>query len=227
MRSAQMYEEDEITGDEAELNLGIGSLIGIFFAIALVCGAFFGFGYTLGHHNPPHATTESAAEILASPAIASSPKPSAQIAQQLSNLPATPPAASTTASATASTIEDVANSEESQSATIPEKHPSLATASKPRAAAQRATLAIPAATPTPESRVQPVGTIMVQIAAVRNSQDAAALAAALRKNGFSPSIRSESQDKLLHVQLGPFASRDDAKNMRQRLTSAGYNAFIK
>jgi cell division septation protein DedD len=68
---------------------------------------------------------------------------------------------------------------------------------------------------------------MVQIAAVRNRPDAEALAAALRKNGFSPSIRSESQDKFLHVQVGPFASRDEAKAMRQKLTSAGYDAFIK
>ncbi len=68
---------------------------------------------------------------------------------------------------------------------------------------------------------------MVQIAAVRNRPDAEALAAALRKNGFNPSIRTESQDKLLHVQIGPFSNRDEAKAMRQKLSSAGYDAFIK
>ena len=73
----------------------------------------------------------------------------------------------------------------------------------------------------------PQGNIMVQIAAVKNRSDAEALADALRKNGFSPTIRTEPQDKLLHVQLGPFANRDDAKAMRQKLSSAGYDAFIK
>lgn len=68
---------------------------------------------------------------------------------------------------------------------------------------------------------------MVQIAAVKNSPDAEALAAALRNNGFNPTIRSESQDKLIHVQVGPFANRDEARAMRQKLSNAGYNAFIK
>ena len=71
------------------------------------------------------------------------------------------------------------------------------------------------------------GNIMVQIAAVKSRTDAEALASALRKNGFSPTIRTEPQDKLLHVQAGPFSNRDDAKAMRQRLSSAGYDAFIK
>ena len=68
---------------------------------------------------------------------------------------------------------------------------------------------------------------MVQIAAVKSRPDAEALAAALQKNGFTPSIRTEAQDKLLHVQVGPFSSRDEAKAMRQKLSNAGYNAFIK
>ncbi len=68
---------------------------------------------------------------------------------------------------------------------------------------------------------------MVQIAAVKNRPDAEALAEALRKNGFTPAIRAEPQDKLLHVQVGPFSSRDDAKAMRQKLSGAGYDAFIK
>ena len=68
---------------------------------------------------------------------------------------------------------------------------------------------------------------MVQIAAVKNRPDAEALANAVRKDGFNPTIRTEPKDKLLHVQVGPFANRDDAKAMRQKLTSAGYDAFIK
>jgi len=35
------------------------------------------------------------------------------------------------------------------------------------------------------------------------------------------------QDKLLRVQIGPFASRKDADAMRQRLISDGYNAIVK
>ena len=68
---------------------------------------------------------------------------------------------------------------------------------------------------------------MVQIAAVKNRSDAEALAAALQKNGFNATVRTETQDKFLHVQVGPFANRDEARAMRQKLANAGYNAFIK
>ena len=68
---------------------------------------------------------------------------------------------------------------------------------------------------------------MVQIAAVKSRPDAEALAAAVKKDDFNATVRTESQDKLFHVQVGPFNTRDEAKVMRQKLASAGYNAFIK
>jgi cell division septation protein DedD len=40
-------------------------------------------------------------------------------------------------------------------------------------------------------------------------------------------VRSESQDQLLHVQVGPFATRDEAKVMRTKLLGDGYNAILK
>ena len=39
--------------------------------------------------------------------------------------------------------------------------------------------------------------------------------------------RTEPQDKLFHIQVGPFASRKDAEAMRQRLLADGYNAIVK
>ncbi len=68
---------------------------------------------------------------------------------------------------------------------------------------------------------------MVQIAAVARQADAEMLARALRSNGYAATVRTESQDKLLHVQVGPFGTRDEAKAMRTRLQGDGYNAFLK
>lgn len=68
---------------------------------------------------------------------------------------------------------------------------------------------------------------MVQIAAVSRPQDADVLVSALRKLGYSASVRSETNDPLLHVQIGPFATRDAAKVMRAKLLSDGYNAILK
>lgn len=68
---------------------------------------------------------------------------------------------------------------------------------------------------------------MVQIAAVSRRDDADALVAALRKLGYDASARAEQGDNLLHVQIGPFSTVDQAKAMRTRLLSDGYNAILK
>ena len=39
-------------------------------------------------------------------------------------------------------------------------------------------------------------------------------------------IRREPQDKLFHVQIGPFATKKEADAMRQRLQTDGYNNAI-
>jgi cell division septation protein DedD len=49
----------------------------------------------------------------------------------------------------------------------------------------------------------------------------------LKKRGYTVTIRQEPQDKLLHVQVGPFANKKDAEAMRQRLLADGYNAIVK
>jgi cell division septation protein DedD len=67
---------------------------------------------------------------------------------------------------------------------------------------------------------------MVQIAAVSHQEDADLLLSALRSHGYAVFVRQE-QDKLLHVQIGPFATRKEADAMRQRLLADGYNAIVK
>ena len=73
----------------------------------------------------------------------------------------------------------------------------------------------------------PTGTIMVQIAAVSSQDVADILLASLQKKGYSVSVRHEPQDKLLHVQIGPFATRKDAEAMQQRVLADGFNAIVK
>jgi cell division septation protein DedD len=75
--------------------------------------------------------------------------------------------------------------------------------------------------------ISPSGTIMVQIAAVSSQDVADILLASLRKKGYSVSVRHEPQDKLLHIQIGPFANRKDAEAMQQRILADGFNAIVK
>jgi cell division septation protein DedD len=68
---------------------------------------------------------------------------------------------------------------------------------------------------------------MVQIAAVSRREDADVLVSALGKLGYHASARPAPTDNLLHVQIGPFATRDEAKIMRTKLLNDGYNAILK
>ena len=86
-----------------------------------------------------------------------------------------------------------------------------------------------AAPPKPVSAAltTPDASIMVQIAAVSRPEDATVLVSALKGLGYHASVRSEPTDKLFHVQVGPFATRDDAMAMRAKLINDGYNAILK
>ncbi len=47
MRSLLDTEEEE-EGKASEITLSTASLLGIFFGLVLICGVFFGFGYSMG-----------------------------------------------------------------------------------------------------------------------------------------------------------------------------------
>ena len=70
-------------------------------------------------------------------------------------------------------------------------------------------------------------TFTVQVAAVSHQEDADLLVAALKRKNYSVVARTEAQDKLYHIQIGPFATKKDAEAMRQRLLGDGYNAIVK
>ena len=86
---------------------------------------------------------------------------------------------------------------------------------------------IPTPAPIPTVAPSTPGAPLVQVAAVSHQEDADILLSALKKRGYAVTVRHEPQDKLLHVQIGPFANKKDAETMRQRLLSDGYNAIVK
>src|SRR5262249_7680323 len=73
------------------------------------------------------------------------------------------------------------------------------------------------------------GAFVVQIAAVTREEDAAALAGALRRKNYSVFVVNNPavHDKFYHVQVGPFATMQDAEAMKVKLTGEGYNPIVK
>jgi cell division septation protein DedD len=67
----------------------------------------------------------------------------------------------------------------------------------------------------------------VQIAAVSHPEDAEVLVNALRKRGYAVTVSQDAADSLLHVRVGPFGSRAEALQWRQKLLNDGYNAIVQ
>jgi len=204
---------------DREISLGTSTILAIFFALALLCAIFFAFGYSLGRRSVPPAP--AAPEAASSP-TSNAPKPSPgspSAASKPETADATAPASAEPDTEPAPTAKTVALTPVT-STTEPSARPSAKAAALTTRPSPAPAIAPPAAPAT-------AGSALVQVAAVSHPEDADVLLSALKKRGYSVSIRHEPQDKLLHVQIGPFASKKDAEAMRQKLLADGYNAIVK
>jgi septal ring-binding cell division protein DamX len=208
-----LLDEEEEEGKTSEITLSTASLLGIFFGLVLICGVFFGFGYSMGRGTGSAPATVATAEPEETPAPGP-PRPAALAPAEQDEAPA----AAAPAPAVARVQHDDAPGDETTVA------PAKAPGGRP-SAAQKIPASLPAEPDTSAAAVS--GKPMVQIAAVARPEDADALVAALRQRGYGVVVRNEPQDKLLHVQVGPFADRGEAAAMKQKLLSDGYNAIIK
>ena len=208
-------EEEEVKA--SEITLSTASLLGIFFGLVLICGVFFGFGYSMGRGTGQGTQAHALDNIPASTpgdgdeSTSATPPPAAA--------PDEPPASAKAASASVvKTVvkEDAASEDDTPAKPVPPAN------SKPTALKS-----VPAYVPPADAPVSPSGRPMVQIAAVARPEDADVLVSALRQRGYGVVVRNEPQDKLLHVQVGPFADLTQATAMKQKLLSDGYNAIIK
>jgi len=209
-------------------------VLGPFMLVLIGCGLFalsglcFVFGYAVGHRNaessPAIAVPPPATPALTPPASAQS-KPSAGQGEAQPQTPA--------ASADSPEASDADSANEGgatpPSGTTSQPATPAGTSSEP--AVHTVVASQPAAQPTSGGSMQPAlaqtAAIMVQIAAVSHPEDADVLVGALRKRGYAVTAHRDPTDGLLHVQIGPFANRNDAYAMRQKLLNDGYNAIVQ
>jgi DedD protein len=71
----------------------------------------------------------------------------------------------------------------------------------------------------------------VQVTALRDKQDADKVVSELKSRGFAVFVvrpeYSGAKDNLYRVQVGPFATREEAKKVRDRISKEGFKPFIK
>jgi DedD protein len=211
----------EAAGQDREISLGTTTILGIFFALALLCAVFFGFGYSLGRRSaqpvapPAEVRTESESSNSkpspGSPANQTTGKQAVGTAQS-ATVPVDPPNAA----------------QDSQQ--IPTPDPVRAVVSFPhqdlRAEPSTSAITKPVAAVSVAATMPTVGSSVVQVAAMSHQEDADVVAVDLKRRGYTVAIRREPQDKLFHVQIGPFATKKEADAMRQHLQTDGYNNAI-
>lgn len=233
--------------DDSDITLGPGKLLGLFFMLVAVCGVFFAIGYSLGKTSAREQAVNDKTSLNASlsvPAVGdtSAAKPSAVISAK--SEPASDEQSTAKSQPDMTFYNAVKQSDHgAQPASTDSAQPATAKAPQAQAAdPQAAKSATPAeAKAVPEVKADPKGDVkpavtgaangafVVQIAAVSREEDAAALAGALRKKSYSVFVVNNPavHDKLYHVQVGPFATLQDAEAMKTKLTGEGYNPIVK
>lgn len=208
-------------GRDREITLGPLGLIGLAVVLCGLCLGCFLWGYSLGGHHgaepgmPQEAANSPTTAQLLNQQAKPAPNPSS-VQPNPANAPA--PAGDAATGPTAAGAVPAAGS---------------TSATQPSGSVVQAALPVQPAVSQPAGagQVQPAlaqaTAWMVQIAAVSHQEDADVLVSALRKHGYVVSARHDSEDNLLHVQVGPFTTHSEAASMRQRLLNDGYNAIIE
>lgn len=196
---------------DTEITLSTGKLLGIFFALAIICGVFFTMGYLLGKSTSAGGRTEIVSTVPSS----SAGKPNAGNKTPEAVTQTCPPGSPNCGASAAS-------ADSSSTAKASDQPPAAQQPSSSKTPDQSATQS--AGTDTKSGTAS---SFMVQVAAVSKQEDAEILVTALRKKQYPVFIANATGDPLFHVQVGPFSDRKDAEAMRTRLSGDGYNAIVK
>jgi DedD protein len=212
--------DNRVDSEEAEITLGMRSLLGIFFGLVLICGIFFGLGYSVGRSGGAHveSTDETAG---ANPAANSNlKKPSAD--QSLT--PAPEPmqtAAETTQTPPATNPPDAEQTAASAPATAATSAPPAATspAPAPRPSVAAAQPAVPAPQRPQVATTQPAtAPLRTQMAAVQQATQGApqvqTVAATMPPSNFM-------------VQIAAVRLQTDATVLVGALQRRGYHVVVR
>jgi DedD protein len=189
------------TSQDTEITLGTGKMLALFFGLVALCAVFFGMGFSLGR---------TSVRIMSPDLPAATPATSATLRPSAVKTTSTIPQADMTF------YKAVQGKEENS-----QPAPQQVSAPQPEAAAATAPIA------APDPATAPANGYYVQVAAVTKVEDADALVDALKKKQYPAFPTTTPNDKLIHVQVGPYTDIKEAEAMRAKLVSDGYNPILK
>jgi len=210
--------------------LSASHLILMFLAGVAVCAVFFSLGFLVGFNErsarmapvTEHVTNPATIPPTVNAPLETVPGQSGAATPSTISLP--PPPAPTKTGAHAPRPNEPASAvaaETASRATAPQPSPDKTEGQHEAGAGA-----------TPPAGAGQVGVgYTVQIAASSSKQDAEALVKILEGRGYPVFLLTpeyaHANDNLYRVQVGPFTSRDDAEQVRAKLTKEGFKPFIK
>ncbi len=173
-------------------------LLGLFFAVVVLCGVFFTLGYVMGR---TQTSPSVSADALPS---AAPPKDSAAATKQ-----------------EARPTDEVQPTEWNfYKAAEPAKgEERLSTPAKPKASS--------AASQPLKPPLFAKGAIVLQVAALTKESDALALAQLLQEKRFPAFVLTPSGDKYYRVQVGPYGDVQSAEVARRALANEGFKSIVR
>lgn len=214
--------------EQDEKGLAARHLVLVFLAGVAVCAVFFSLGFLVGYNERTSKAAPVTETVTAPPVIPPTVNPPLETAQ---------PAAKESAAISASPARPRAESEAKATAEPGPASKASATSAAPPEAAPRLQVSATnshtaAATAPPPPQGGEVGMgFTIQVAAVRTKPDAEALVKILKTRGYPVFLvtpeYAHANDNLFRVQVGPFASRDDAEKVRVKLAQEGFKPFVR
>ncbi|HXB21081.1 MAG TPA: SPOR domain-containing protein [Candidatus Solibacter sp.] len=200
--------------DDAEITLGTGKLLGIFFALTVICAVFFIMGYMLGRGSAAGARTEIVGSVPSGSGAAN--KPSA------GNGKATDASSQVCVAGSANCQPAVSGTDTTKTPSAPPAGNTQPQGANPASTSPSVQPSTNAAGSEPKN-----SSYIVQVAAVSKQEDAEFLVAALRKKQYPVFLASGGGDAYFRVQVGPFTDPKEAEAMRAKLAGEGYNPIVK
>jgi cell division septation protein DedD len=193
----------------------------VFLIWAGICAVFFSLGFLVGYNEQSSklaSLTERVAEPSAVPPLVSSPHRSSDSRTKESKVFSPPPSGGST------------DSDEVVTQASPPAAPSKAAESAAADQDSETQSVTPSASQGQKLREVGMG-YTVQVDALRAKGDAEVIVKILKERHYPVFLvapeYSNTRDNLYRVQVGPFASRDDADKVRTKLAKEGFKPFVR
>lgn len=213
---------DRMDRRQDEKGLSARYLILVFLVGVAACAVFFSLGFLVGYNERTSKSAGPSEQVTPSGVIP--PPVNGPLETVQTTGKETAPIRAREAAPEPSLTESAAEQKPATGRAAGQTPPSPSSRTSTRAATTS-----PSALNAPSREVEAGYT--VQVAASRDKEDAEKLVNELRSRGFAVFVvrpeYSPTKDNLYRVQLGPFATREEAQRVRDRIAKEGFKPFIK